>query len=153
GKSAVPQPGAKQVTNNPTLKKWLPQVDKIDELLKLEPSKKIQKHDQLFEVRVAYQMPVAITRPGSPVEETAYPYTFEDALAFENIAFFSGLSGSGLIQKFKDAISQEADATAIGNKLFVALQEGKKAEFALDLIIAKQFETLKVPRFIGEGLE
>lgn len=36
--------------------------------------------------------------------------------------------------------------------MFEALKDGKKAEFALEIIAAKQFGTLAVPRYIGEGL-
>ena len=56
------------------------------------------------------------------------------------------------MKKFRDAIKDEADIPTIGEKLFEALKQGKKAEFALDVISAEDFETLKVPTYIAEGL-
>jgi predicted ATP-dependent endonuclease of OLD family len=153
GSSVQPQHGAKQVTNNATLKNWVPSESDVDTLFEVDAGKKIKKHDQLFEVRVAYQVPLRVRRPGATAEETAYPYTFEDALAFENLDFFSTLPGYGLVRKFREAITLQPDVSAIGLKMFEALKDGKKAEFALEIIAAKQFETLSVPRYIGEGLD
>lgn len=151
GKSVPPQRGKKQVTNNATLRQWLPKESDVDKLFEMDAAKKVVKHDKLFEIRVAYQVPLRVTRPSSTVVETAYPYTFEDALVFENLAFFSKLPGHGLVRKFREAISSP-DVLSIGQKMFEALLDGKKAEFALDVIAAKQFETLVVPRYIAEGL-
>jgi len=36
--------------------------------------------------------------------------------------------------------------------MFEALKNGKKAEFALDVIDAKEFETLTVPTYIAQAL-
>lgn len=153
GTSAQPKPQAAQVTNNATLKGWLPKLPNIDDLFVADSVKKVIKHDPLFEIRVAYQIPTKVTVPTSKIDEMAYPYTFEDALAFENLTFFSTLEGSGLARKFREAITKETSASAIGQKMFEALKSGKKAEFALDIIDAKKFDTLAVPRYIGEGLE
>ena len=71
---------------------------------------------------------------------------------FENLAFFSALPGSGLVAKFRDAIALGANAGAIGEAMFEALRTGKKAEFALDVLDAEAFESLRVPRYIAEGL-
>ncbi len=81
------------------------------------------------------------------------PYTFEDALALENMAFFSSLAGHGLVRKFRDAIADLDDAGEISKAMYEALRNGKKAEFALDVILAEQFDSLTVPRYIAEGLE
>jgi len=108
--------------------------------------------DPLFAVRAAYQLPVEVTLPGAAASETAYPYTFEDALAFENLAFFAVLPGSGLVAKFRDAIAAGGSAATVGAAMFEALKTGKKAEFALDVLDAETFETLTVPCYIAEGL-
>ena len=89
------------------------------------------------------------------LDELGYlnPYTFEDALAFDNLSFFVELDGTGLIRKFRDAIADGGGATAIGGKMYLALKNGKKAEFALDVMEVENFDTIVVPRYIAEGLE
>ena len=109
--------------------------------------------DSLFSVRVAYQTPIQVTAPGSTSQETAYPYTFEDALAFENLAFFSTLEGAGLVRKFRDGIAVGGSVAAIGERLYLALKSGKKAEFALDVLEVERFDNIVVPRYIAQGLE
>jgi hypothetical protein len=104
-------------------------------------------------VRVAYQTPLTVTLPGTDAPEIALPYTFEDALVFENLAFFAALKGTGLVRKFSDAIEAGGGAAAIGEQMYLALKNGKKAEFALDVIETEGFKDLVVPRYIAEGLE
>jgi len=112
-----------------------------------------QADDPLFAVRVAYQMPHEIIDPSVTVAEVAYPYTFEDALVFENLAFFASFKGKGLIRKFRDAIESGGGVHAIGKQIYEDLKTGKKAEFALDVIEAEHFDQLTIPRYIAEGLE
>jgi predicted ATP-dependent endonuclease of OLD family len=143
---------ANQTTNNTSLKDWAPKIDDIDGLLTATSDQKIINGDQLFAVRVAYQLPINIGNgDGEPIEE-ALPSTFEDALAFENLAFFEQLEGSGLTRKFREAIKKEKGAEAIGLAMFNALRDGKKAEFSLDIIWSDDFLSLKCPHYIGEGL-
>jgi predicted ATP-dependent endonuclease of OLD family len=155
GVSVQPAKGVGQKTNNATLRTWVPGTDDVDTLLDAPAESKIhsQPEDQLFAVRVAYQTPVAVTLPGADAPEIALPYTFEDALVFENLAFFAALKGTGLVRKFSDAIEAGGGAAAIGEQIYLALKTGKKAEFALDVIEAKGFNDLVVPRYIAEGLE
>ncbi len=155
GASVQPAKGVGQKTNNATLKTWVPGADDVDTLLDASAVSKIlsQPDDQLFAVRVAYQTPLAVTLPGADAPEIALPYTFEDALVFENLAFFAALQGTGLVRKFRDAIGAGGGAVAIGEQMFLALKTGKKAEFALDVIEAEGFNDLVVPRYIAEGLE
>ena len=87
---------------------------------------KLPFHDPLFAVRAAYQVPIKVNVQGAIRPETAYPYTFEDALAFENLEFFGELDGNGLVKKFRDAIKDEADIPTIGEKLFEALKQGRR---------------------------
>lgn len=152
GSSVQPDPDAGQVTNNATLKTWLPKLTDVNDLLCATQDKKISFHDQLFSVCVVYQVPVQVTITGGKVE-TVYPYTFEDSLAMENLAFFEKLEGSGLVKKFRDAITSEKNASTIANRIYIALQSGKKAELALDIINSKEFDTLIVPHYIKQGLE
>ncbi|MGD5630947.1 hypothetical protein QUT25_22480, partial [Xanthomonas citri pv. citri] len=42
----------------------------------------------------------------------------------------------------------------IGEQLFEALRNNAdKGAFALNILVAEDFESLKIPRYIGEGLE
>lgn len=153
-KSTPPSPGVGQTTNNTTLRQWVPVQTDVDKLWATPPEKRMLEPvgDPLFAVRVAYQMPVEVTLPGVTKSEVAFPYTFEDALAFENINFFAGLPGSGLVAKFREAIAAGGGAAAVGKAMFEALKTGKKAEFALDVLDAEDFEALHVPTYIAEGL-
>lgn len=69
------------------------------------------------------------------------------------MVFFSKLDGNGLVKKFATAIKGQKGAVAIGQALFDALDDGKKAEFALDVIYSKDFKDVKCPKYIGEGLD
>lgn len=155
GTTAVaPAPASGQTTNNTTLKSWVPAKSEVDLLWSLPPTERTLETngDPLFAVRAAYQLPVEVTLPGKTASEIAYPYTFEDALAFANLEFFEALTGTGLVKKFSDAITTGDTAAAIGSLMFDALKSGKKAEFALDVIDADGFEALTVPHYIADGL-
>jgi predicted ATP-dependent endonuclease of OLD family len=152
GSAVQPKIGDGQVTNNDTLKSWWPKVSAIDDLLGAQTSK-VKKEDELYSVRVAYQIPVLVRWPVTEIDmQPALPYTFEDALAFENLTFFSSLEGTGLVARFREAISQNHDVDVIGKLLFEALRKGVKAEFALNVLGAEGFEALKLPNYIAEGL-
>jgi predicted ATP-dependent endonuclease of OLD family len=151
--SKLPARKADQVTSNATLKQWAPKIESVDGLLAASDDIKIVEVDQLFAIRVAYQTPVSISNADGSATEEALPSTFEDSLVFENLDFFSKLNGHGLVKKFANAINDQKGAKAIGQALFEALDDGKKAEFALDVIWSKDFNTVKCPKYIGEGLE
>lgn len=155
GSSVQPALGAGQQTNNATLKTWVPALEDVDALIGATPAAKTitDAGDTLFAVRAAYQIPVEVTMPGAAAKETVYPYTFEDALVFENVDFFAGFAGPGLNAKFRTAIANGGGATAVGASMYTALKDGKKAEFALDVLMADNFNSLKVPKYIAEGLE
>lgn len=72
---------------------------------------------------------------------------------FENVDFFAAFAGPGLNAKFRNAIANGGGATAVGASMYTALKDGKKAEFALDVLMADNFKDLKVPQYIAEGLE
>lgn len=155
GSSVQPALGAGQKTNNATLKSWVPALDDIDALIGAAPTAKTitDPGDTLFAVRAAYQTPVEVTMPGAAAKETAYPYTFEDALVFENLDFFAAFPGTGLNAKFRNAIADGGGATVVGASMYTALRDGKKAEFALEVLMADNFGNLKVPQYIAEGLK
>ena len=155
GSSVQPALGAGQKTNNATLKSWVPGLDDIDALIGATPAAKTitDAGDTLFTVRAAYQTPVEVTMPGAAAKEIAYPYTFEDALVFENLDFFATFPGTGLNAKFRNAIADGGGATAVGASMYTALKDGKKAEFALEVLMADNFGNLKVPQYIAEGLK
>ena len=155
GASAQPAMKAGQKTNNATLKTWIPATEDVDALIDAgdEAKTKRSNDDPLFAVRVAYQVPVEVTPPGAAGPENAFPYTFEDAFALENITFFAAFDGTGLVRKFKAAIEAGGGAAAIGGRMYQALKDAKKAEFALDVLEAEGFDDLVVPRYIAEGLE
>ncbi len=156
GEAVQPQRGVQQKTNNDTLKKWVPKIDTADELFDLEVAHKIVSDDgHLFAVRVAYQRPltVVLENGGVEVESEALPYTFEDALVFENRAFFSTMQGTGLVAKFRNAITEKKTVPELGKAFFDALRKGVKAEFALDVMACTDFESITVPTYIAEALE
>ncbi len=152
--AAQPSPGKGQTTNNFTLRDWVPKRTGIDDLWAAKPAERTLEGDgdPLFAVRAAYQLPVDVKISGSPNVEKAYPYTFEDALAFENLEFFKTLEGYGLVEKFRNAIEDGGSVSTIGEKFFKDLRTGKKAEFALDVLNAEKFDTLIVPDYIADGL-
>ncbi len=151
-RATQPKIGNGQLTNNDTLKVWCPQESTVDALLDASLSKVIP-HDALYAVRVAYQTPVKVCwLPHGHFEQTALPYTFEDALVFENLEFFSTLDGIGLVKKFRNGIADSNNVSEIAKDLFDALREGTKAEFALHVLGAEGFEKLKTPDYIAEGL-
>jgi predicted ATP-dependent endonuclease of OLD family len=154
GKHPAQQPvkGQSQITGNSTLKGWVPEREAIDELLVATKGDKERKYDQFFSVRVAYQCPVNVRLKDGGAPEEALSNTFEDALVFENVPIFKDLDGSGLINKFKEALSEHKTTAAVGQAMFDALQTGNKAEFALNLLYLQEPKNLKVPRYIDEGL-
>ncbi|GLR45117.1 hypothetical protein GCM10007880_56340 [Mesorhizobium amorphae] len=97
-------------------------------------------------------MPIEVVWPEGTSAQIAMPYTFEDALAFTNMKFFSELEGIGLVAKFREAISGSANVGETGAKFFQALRKGVKAEFALNVLGAEGFEKLAVPAYIADGL-
>jgi predicted ATP-dependent endonuclease of OLD family len=155
GASVQPAKGAGQKTNNATLKTWVPGFDDVDQLMSADGAAKTlhEDADPLFAVRAAFQMPIGVTTTGVMGPEVAYPYTFEDALAFENLGIFSALAGTGLVRKFRDAITAGGGAAVVGEQMYLALKNGKKAEFALDVLEVEKFDEIVVPRYIAEGLE
>lgn len=152
GHATQPRRGQNQRSSNPTLKQWLPRLDTIDELLSAGEQNKTAISDQLFSIRVAYQTPSTVPLlDGSRVETLAG--TFEDALAFANLRFFSQMKGTGLVTKFSDAIAaHSADTAELGEAFFDALREGRKADLVMQILADENLGTLTIPTYIDEGL-
>lgn len=151
GKSAVPVRGANYTTRNHTLKTWWPGIDALDALLDKAEAEKVKAYAaENFAIRVAYQCPIQAEFKGTTAE--ALSYTLEDAVVTENLPLFAAMPGTGLIAKFRAAVTNSADFNALATALKAALDNGSKAEFALDLLEIEDPVALKPPTYIREGL-
>jgi predicted ATP-dependent endonuclease of OLD family len=148
-KKCPPARNTEQITNNDTLKKWLPVKEKVDELLSLSPEQKIKEN-----IRIAYQTPITLKYKDKKQEEEAIPYTFEDSIALTNIDLFAddNLSKQGMITTFHNAYKESGSLQEFCRRLFEALQNGVKAEFAINLLYLEKFDNLNTPTYINEGL-
>ena len=152
GKKAVPQRDAGLFTHNQTLKTWCPNNNRLDDLMNVEADAKSKWYEeQRFSVRAAYQCPVEIEFKGNKSE--ALCNTLEDALVMENQALFTAHTGTGLWGKFKNAIEQSVDVAALSKKILKALENGGKAEFALNLLELENPKDLQPPSYILDGLK
>lgn len=154
--SAVPvQRDAQQRSNNPTLRHWMKRLEKpasVDNLLDLSDTAKAHQIDELFAVRVAYQTPVDVMLPKTGQTIEALPNTFEDSLVLTNADHFAQKTGRGLLRKFSKALNDSDSPAALGKKLFDALRDGDKAEFALNVLGDPDFPSLQMPAYMSEGL-
>lgn len=152
GSHEQPARGKGLKTGNTTLKEWLPALAAVDDLFEASEESKTRIHDQIFSVRAAYQCPIIITLDEKQVE--VLPSTFEDALAFANLASFAEMEKvTGLMEKFRKAIVENKSGAALSKALYDHLHtNAKKAEFALDLLEVKDPEKLIVPSYLAEGL-
>lgn len=142
--------GKGYISGNDTLKKWLPQLTDLDQLLELKPT---QKEHTAFPIKVAYQVPLAINETAQK-SVTVYPYTFEDCIVMENREIFQDISNaSGLLAKMIDA-AKEKNVGAAASAMFEAItaKGAKKAEFALELLYLQEPALLNIPTYIKEGL-
>lgn len=155
-KSAVPvRRGAEQETNNPTLRNWVTarQIGHdVDTLLDLHEEQKTQEVDELFAIRVSYQIPVKIRLSNVEGDTEALPNTFEDSLVLTNVDHFATKQGRGLTKLFAKALRESITADDLGQALFDALRDGDKAEFALQVLGDPDFAKVAVPEYIREGL-
>jgi predicted ATP-dependent endonuclease of OLD family len=153
GAAVLPQRGKGYVTRNATISGWHPANEALDTLLDTKKEAKTKQYDPFFAVRVAYQHGLQVQLDNAPAVEVL-PYTFEDALVFENLDVFRNLVGDGTIKRFRGAIQQSTSADELAAKLFDIVGNLKKAEFALDLLFVQQEPwPLKAPTYIRDGLE
>jgi len=116
------------------------------------PDKKTKNYGS-FSIRVAYQNKVDVAFNEKDVED-AYPYTFEDALAVENINVFKKIKGNGLVRKFVKAINSSTKVSDLVCKLYdeINSSDGVKGKFALDMLYSVDPDELNPPQYIYEGL-
>ncbi|MEQ5810010.1 AAA family ATPase [Alteromonas sp. NFXS44] len=152
---ARPQAGQNQLTGNDTLKSWIPAKADLDEVVTIPPEQKIASCGK---VRVAYPSitPIAFTsNEVQPIaQESAIPYTFEDALVLANLSTFKGMTcKTGLIKKMANA-TQKTNLIDACEEMFNALDKSaKKAEMAMDLLYSVDPCTFVPPLYIKEGLD
>jgi predicted ATP-dependent endonuclease of OLD family len=151
GKAVTPRRGGGLLARNETLRTWIPGEGSLDALLDKKAPELLSSDPSGYAIRVAYQQPIKVTFK-SPEPAEALANTFEDALVYENADLFKTLNGAGLIAKFRRALAEAADLTALAGELFEALKDGEKAEFALDILYGDEGDKLKVPTYIHEGL-
>ncbi len=151
-KAAIPKRGAGLKSRNPTLKSWCPKEDDLDTLLNMEPEGKSKCYERRhFSVRAAYQCPIDIEFKGNNAE--ALCNTLEDALVMENHSLITSQAGTGLWSKFKTAIEDSSDVAQLSKAVLSALNNGDKAEFALNLLELQNPEDLQPPLYILDGLK
>ncbi len=148
-KKERPAKGKNYRTGNDTLKNWLPAKEGLDELLDATPD---QKQSQDGTIKAAYPSITTVTYKDGNAEQ-AIPYTFEDALVLGNLTLFKVMTdNTGLLKRMADAVQKEALDDAL-EAMFDALENGKKAEMALDLLYITEPNHLRPPEYIAEGLE
>ena len=159
--SVRPKRGESQVTNNSTLKKWIPKKNTIDDLLDAYVTNALSSTDPC-PVRIAYQGPIKVKI--KDMEEQEYlPYTLEDALIVDNLEIFMTPLKPSILKKANDAILQSDSVDNLSDKLYEVIKgprngngnrgEGlEKASFVLDLIESDIFESLRTPFYIAGGL-
>ncbi len=146
---AFPERGKKYRTGNTTLRNWIPNKKKLDELLGCSDDDKQSGNKQ---IRVAYQCPVKLKYKEGSEEEDALPYTFEDSLALTNIELFRGYDDpKGLLKKLKEALGKDTLCEAC-KEMFDNLGTGSKAEMALELLYLTEPSELEPPAYISDGL-
>lgn len=145
---ALPERGKGYRTRNTTLKEWVPKKELLDDLLDLSDDEK-ETADRL--VRIAYQCPITLKYKES--ESEAIPYTFEDSLALTNLALFRGCTTPvGLLKKLQDALGKGTLADA-SSDMFANLENGNKAEMALELLYLNEPDQIVPPAYISDGLK
>ncbi|MBN1696754.1 MAG: AAA family ATPase [Spirochaetales bacterium] len=143
-KKVLPEKNKGYRTGNDTLKTWLPKKESLDDLY---ACKDTDKESDNGKVRICYQTPINLN------STEALPYTFEDSLTLSNKAFIEGInSTTGLLDKMKQALTK-IDISEICKEMFEALESGKKAEMALELLFHKDPKEIEVPKYIAEGLK
>lgn len=143
-KKVLPERNKSYKTGNDTLKTWLPIKESLDEIYACQNNVKISSNGK---VRVAYQTPIILNN----IE--TLPYTFEDSLVLSNIDFINEInSATGLLGKMKTALTK-TNILECCKEMFEALQNGKKAEMALEILFHKEPDKIEVPSYIAEGLD
>ena len=153
-RSVITEPGKGYKSGNPSIKSWIVKKDVIDDLLELHSENKIKNN-----VRIAYQTPIDVKWDHEKEEISKIcPYTFEDALIMTNLELFrqNGLKKMGAITTIANILKDSDSAAKFQSKIFKQLDHNssfQKADFANRLLYSENFEELKTPAYIQEGLE
>ena len=151
-KKAKPSLDQGQVTTNPTLKGWHPNLESIDELIKLKDEDHAAVSDDQCDLYVAYQKQVKDPTGGD--EDKLIPRTFEDAFVYENYDLLSGISGSSTSNKISGLVESELKGEDLESELFEIIDSAEKAAFAIDCLIAiEDGAKMLPPAYISNGLE
>jgi predicted ATP-dependent endonuclease of OLD family len=144
GKKAQPRDDKSYQTGSDTLKSWLGFKEKnFSEILALPFKDKVKDN-----VCAVYQYDIKVSEFGN---NSAIPYTFEDALALSNISIFKTIqSATGMIKKMK--VAAEKDSLSDCSKLMYEALKDDKAKMALDILYDIEPSEFNVPLYISEGL-
>jgi len=151
--SVITSKGKGYKTSNPSIKNWLPEKEKIDDLLVLDEKEKI-----IGNVKIAFQTSINVKwdKDTKDLVEIC-PYTFEDALIFTNLELFrqDGLKKMGGITTILNLLRKSDSANELQRCIFEKLEsksDFKKADFAVSLLYKNDFIDLEAPAYIKEGL-
>lgn len=160
-KGVMPKRNANLITSNSSIKEWCAQERILDELLNLPYEDKELLNGQ---VRIAYQMPIALTINDTNGE--ALSATFEDSLTYSNCNAIQELYEKDKELPTKERKFRNSDAiakisTALGRSTIeevfseiyriIRNKSNDKVSFALDLIY--WLARVESPTYIKEGLE
>lgn len=151
--SVITSKGKGYKTSNPSIKNWLPEKEKIDDLLVLDEKEKI-----IGNVKIAFQTSINVKwdKDTKDLVEIC-PYTFEDVLIFTNLELFrqDGLKKMGGITTISNLLRKSDSANELQQCIFEKLEsksDFKKADFAVSLLYKNDFIDLEAPAYIKEGL-
>lgn len=135
---------------NETLRTWAPKQTSVDALMKLEEKDKALVYPNGYAVRAAYQTSAKLRIGTTDVD--VHANTFEDALFYRNFDFFKGRKATGLAGRFQKIADAANEAGDLAVRVTLAIDDGDKAEFALELLFSDDVEKLSVPAYIEHGL-
>lgn len=118
--SVITSKGKGYKTSNPSIKNWLPEKEKIDDLLVLDEKEKI-----IGNVKIAFQTSINVKwdKDTKDLVEIC-PYTFEDALIFTNLELFrqDGLKKMGGITTISNLLRKSDSANELQQCIFEKLE-------------------------------
>lgn len=149
-KSETPALGKGLEARNETLRNWVPKQTAVDTLMKLEEKDKAFTYPNGYAVRAAYQTGAKLKIGAANV--SVHANTFEDALLYRNFEFFKGRKATGLAGKFQKIADDAKDVGNLVARVAEAIDDGDKADFALELLFSDDVEKLNIPAYIEHGL-
>lgn len=142
----------KQVTTNPTLKHWHPELTDIDDLVNLPDDNHSTCKDDEYDLYVAYQK--TVSDPTDSDKAYLIPRTFEDALVYSNFTVLESLSGSSTANRISKLIQSGVSGEELESELFEIVDRAEKAVFAVQCLVdIEDGSSLKPPLYIHSGLE